>query len=117
MQGRYIEHQALKAFGTGERITMITAMRLKSPFIRDETVLAGVRGISNLGEIYSQYSEYRLEILEERIRARLKAERQAQFARREFDIQGMRNFLTEQRNFIDAMLDEIYEVEDDEPQN
>lgn len=113
MQGRYIEHQALKAFGGRERITMVTSFRPKSPFVKDETVLTGVRSISNLSELYTQYSEYRLEVLEERIRARLKTERHREVAKRPFNIQDTRDFLTEQKRFIESMLDEIYEVRDD----
>ncbi|EEU41663.1 uncharacterized protein NECHADRAFT_87606 [Fusarium vanettenii 77-13-4] len=111
--GRYIEHQALKALGGRERITMVTALRPKSPFIRDESVLTGVRGISNLDELYHQYTEYRLEILEERLRAKSKEERKLALAKKKYDIPAMRHFLEEQRAFIDSMLTEIVEVEDD----
>ncbi|KAF4471287.1 hypothetical protein FALBO_1796 [Fusarium albosuccineum] len=113
LQGRYIEHQALKALGGRERITMVTSLRPKSPFVRDESVLTGVRGISNLDELYHQYSEYRLEILEERLRACSKHERKLALAKKKFDIPGMRSFLEEQRAFIDSMLTELVEVEDD----
>ncbi|RSL62900.1 hypothetical protein CEP54_005538 [Fusarium duplospermum] len=110
---RYIEHQALKALGGRERITMVTSLRPKSPFIRDESVLTGVRGISNLDELYHQYTEYRLEILEERLRAKSKEERKLALAKKKYDIPAMRHFLQEQRAFIDSMLTEIVEVEDD----
>lgn len=40
--------------------------------IKDETVLTGVRGTSNLSDLYTQYADYRLELLEERIRVMLK---------------------------------------------
>jgi hypothetical protein len=109
MQGRYIEHQALKAFGGRERISMVTSFRAKSPFVRDETVLTGVRGISPLSELYTQYTEYRLEILEERIRAKLKAERQREIANRPFNIPDIRSFLTEQKQFLESMLVELIE--------
>lgn len=112
MQGRYIEHQALKALGGRERISMVTSFRPKSPFIKDETVLTGVRGISNLSDIYTQYTTYRLEILEERLRARLKAERKREAAKREFNILDVRAFLNEQKQFLEAMLVELVEVED-----
>ncbi|KAM6511690.1 hypothetical protein FALCPG4_016689 [Fusarium falciforme] len=113
LQGRYIEHQALKALGGRERITMVTSLRPKSPFIRDESVLTGVRGISNLDELYHQYTEYRLEILEERLRAKSKEERKLALAKKKYDIPAMRHFLEEQRAFIDSMLTEIVEVDDD----
>lgn len=66
MQGRYIEHQALKALGGRERISMITSFRPKSPFVKDESVLTGVRPISNVSELYAQYTGYRIETLQER---------------------------------------------------
>ncbi|KAK2761326.1 hypothetical protein FQN54_001848 [Arachnomyces sp. PD_36] len=113
MQGRYIEHQALKAFGGRERITMVTSFRPKSPFVKDETVLTGVRGISDLSGLYTQYSRYRLEVLEERIRHKLKTENRRQVTKRPFDIPEMRKFLTEQKQFIESMIEEIYEVDDD----
>ncbi|KAM5354745.1 hypothetical protein ACJ41O_001392 [Fusarium nematophilum] len=113
LQGRYIEHQALKALGGRERITLVTSLRPKSPFVKDETVLTGVRGISDLSELYYQYTEYRLDILEERLRARSKQERQRQVAKRQFDIPSIRSFLQEQQEFIDSMLVELVEVEDD----
>ncbi|PLB53591.1 hypothetical protein P170DRAFT_451649 [Aspergillus steynii IBT 23096] len=109
MQGRYIEHQALKALGGRERISMVTAFRPKSPFVKDESILTGVRGISVLSDLYSQYTEYRLDILEERVRARQKFERQRQVAKRQFDTADMRDWLTEQKEFIEAMLTELHE--------
>lgn len=112
MQGRYIEHQALKAFGGRERITSVTAFRAKNPLVKDETVLTGVRGISDLDALYTQYTEYRLEILEERIRHQQKQERSRQVANRPFDIAGTRKFLTQQKEFLESMLNEIYEIED-----
>lgn len=109
MQGRYIEHQALKAFGGRERISMVTSFRPKSPYVCDETVLTGVRPISNLSELYSQYCEYRLEVLEERIRARLKRERRREHGKRPFDIAGMNEFLAEQKDFLEAVMKELIE--------
>ncbi|KAK0647609.1 hypothetical protein DIS24_g7587 [Lasiodiplodia hormozganensis] len=112
MQGRYIEHQALKALGGQERITMVTAFRPKSPFVKDETILTGSRPISNLSELYGQYTEYKLQVLEERIRDRLKAEHHREVDARPFDIQGTRAFLMEQKRYIESMLEEVYEIED-----
>ncbi|KAI1453552.1 hypothetical protein F4805DRAFT_363605 [Annulohypoxylon moriforme] len=110
MQGRYIYHQALKAFGGRERISMVTALRPKSPFVRDETILTGSRPISNLNELYPQYTEYRLEILEERFRAKLKEERRREVSRKPFDLANIRGFLTEQKEYLESMLEELYEV-------
>ncbi|KAL5339179.1 hypothetical protein BJX70DRAFT_408308 [Aspergillus crustosus] len=111
LQGRYIEHQALKAHGGRERISMVTCFRPKSPLIKDETVLVGVRGISDLSELYTQYTEYRLEILEERIRHFMKGERGRVVAKKGFDIAGTKRFLLEQKRFIESMLVEIQELD------
>jgi hypothetical protein len=107
MQGRYIEHQALKALGGKERISMVTCFRPRSPFVPDETVLTGVRSISHKSQLYSQYTEYRLGILEERLRAKMREEKRRQVAKREFDTLGMRGWLIEQKGFLEAMLYEL----------
>ncbi|KNG89604.1 hypothetical protein ANOM_003196 [Aspergillus nomiae NRRL 13137] len=112
MQGRYIEHQALKAHGGAERITMVTSFRPKSALVKDETVLVGFRPISHLPEIYKQYSEYRLENLEERIRHQLRKVRERERAQLIFDTAAMKNFLREQRDYIDTTLDELVEDSD-----
>ncbi|KAF9886456.1 hypothetical protein FE257_011488 [Aspergillus nanangensis] len=96
------------ALGGRERISMVTSFRPKSPFLKDETVLTGIRGISILSDVYYQYTQYRLENLEERIRARLKAERRREIAKRPFNIAEVRGFLTEQKKYLEAMLEEIY---------
>ncbi|KAF3385997.1 hypothetical protein DPV78_012609 [Talaromyces pinophilus] len=111
MQGRYIEHQALKARGGAERITMITSFRPKSAFVKDETILVGMRPISHLPELYMQYSEYRLEILEERIREQLRKLRERKRALLEFDTKGMEEFLREQRGYIDTTIGEMVELD------
>ncbi|KAJ5231511.1 uncharacterized protein N7469_006099 [Penicillium citrinum] len=111
MQGRYIEHQALKAMGGRERISMVTCFRPKSSLVKDETVLVGVRGISNISELYTQYTEYRLEILEERIRHQMKKEREREIAKKPFNIPEMKRFLTNQKLFIESMLTEIQELD------
>ncbi|KAJ4309919.1 hypothetical protein N0V84_011243 [Fusarium piperis] len=113
MQGRYIEHQALKAFGVRERIAMVTSFRAKNPLAKDETVLTGVRGISDLSALYHQYTEYRLEILEERIHHFQKQERNREIAKRPYNILEARKWIREQKEFLEDMLEEIYdEIED-----
>lgn len=112
MQGRYIEHQALKALGGSERISMVTPFRPRDPSIRDEIVLTGSRAISNWSELYHGFTEYRLELLEERIRLKLKEEQKRVDTKRPFNIRNMKKFLAEQREFLDATMNELIEVED-----
>lgn len=80
MQGRYITHQAMRALGAQERITAVTSFRPKSAFIKDDSVLRTVRGVSNLDDLYYEFAHYRLGLLEEQIRherERLRTSRQA----------------------------------------
>jgi hypothetical protein len=70
-----------------------------------------VRGISNISELYTQYTQYRLEVLEERIRHQLKQEREREIAKRPFNIPEIKRFLTNQKLFIESMLTEIQEVD------
>ncbi|KAE8150990.1 hypothetical protein BDV25DRAFT_102290 [Aspergillus avenaceus] len=102
MQGRYIEHKALAMSG-GERISMVTAFRARSPFIPDETVIKDLIGFTPVDMLYAQYAEYRLENMEERLRRRLEVLRE----RREFDVQDMRRFLLGERAYLDDMLEQL----------
>ncbi|KAE8346098.1 hypothetical protein BDV24DRAFT_158895 [Aspergillus arachidicola] len=112
MQGRYLEHQALKALGGRERISMVTAFRPKSHLVRDEMVLAGSRAISNWSELYTGYTGYRMELLEERLRAKMKEEIQRERSNRPFDIPGMKRFVEEQKALLEVTIEELIEVED-----
>lgn len=111
LQGRYIEHQALRALGTTERITMVTSFRPRSHTVKDDTVLTTVRPISNLSELYYQFSEYRLEILEERIREKLKTLRETQKTGRKMRTKDLKTFLHEQEIFLAHMNKEMVDDE------
>ncbi|KAI1208038.1 uncharacterized protein F4807DRAFT_162981 [Annulohypoxylon truncatum] len=111
LQGRYIEHQALRALGTAERISMVTSFRPRSPKVRDDTVLTTVRPISNLSELYNQFSEYRLEILEERVRQQLKELREANSAGRKIATRKLKAFFEEQEKFLAHMNREMVDDE------
>ncbi|KAL9633528.1 MAG: hypothetical protein Q9164_004645 [Protoblastenia rupestris] len=111
LQGRYIEHQALRAFGMTERITSVTSFRPKDAHIPDDTVLTTVRAISDLSELYLQFSEYRLEILEERIRHQLKVMREASKGGKKFNTHAMKLFLKEQEEFLVHMNKEMVQDE------
>lgn len=101
LQGRKIDHAALRAMGSRERITAVTSFRPRSPFVKDDTVLQTVRPVSDVKELYSDFAEYRLEMMEQRLRR----EREAMRARREagepFDIQSHKKFLRESLGFLE----------------
>ncbi|WEW61278.1 hypothetical protein PRK78_006768 [Emydomyces testavorans] len=101
--GRYIEHVALRALGSTERITMVTSFRPRSPALPDDTVLTTVRAVSDLSELYFQFSEYRLEMLEERVRMKLKEIRDQKRAHRPFDTHNLKQFLIAQERFLTHM--------------
>jgi hypothetical protein len=86
---------------------MVTSFRPKSAFIKDDTVLTTVRSISNLSDLYSQYAEYRLDMLEERVRAHRKELNERKRAGRNFDTAATKTFITEQRDFLESMLQEM----------
>ncbi|KAH7011059.1 hypothetical protein EDB80DRAFT_749601 [Ilyonectria destructans] len=107
MQGRYIEHQALKALGGRERIAMVTSLRPKSAWIRDENVVSPLRGISPATHLFYQYAEYRLVNLEERVRSQLKQMRTHNEAGYDIDWDNSKKFLLEQKEYIEGMLSEL----------
>jgi len=71
MQGRLIEHVALRAFGQGERITMVTSFRPRDARVKDNSVLTTVRPVSRLAELYEQWFRYRSEVLKKRCEQRV----------------------------------------------
>lgn len=93
------------------RLAVVTSFRPKNPLVRDDTVLTTVRPISNLSELYAQFSEYRLEMLEERIRAELKEIRESRAAGRGVSTRKLKAFLEEQQRFLEHMNCEM--VDDD----
>jgi hypothetical protein len=108
MQGRYIEHQALQAFGGQERITMVTSFRPRSPRIRDDTVLTTVRPISNLSDLYGQTVEYQLENAETRIRHMLRNIRDSMKAGAT-DVKSIKSFLDFEIQTLSHLNEEIVE--------
>jgi hypothetical protein len=97
----------LKAFGGRERLAMVTSWRPKSVHVRDETVLAGVRGITDQNELYYWFSDYRFRNMELRFQAAYRKLKASKEAGLEYDIDATRAFLEEQRDTIDLLLQEI----------
>ncbi|EOD48022.1 hypothetical protein UCRNP2_5239 [Neofusicoccum parvum UCRNP2] len=112
LQGRYITHQALRALGAQERITAVTSLRPRSPFARDDSVLTTVRPISNLSTLYSEFAEYRMAMMEERVRAQLKEIRERSRTGKKFVTKDFKKFLADQISFLQHMQNEIVQDED-----
>ena len=90
---------------------MVTSFRPKSPFLRDDSVLTSVRPISDLSELYFEFAEYRLAMLEERVRTQLKVIRNGREASKKFNTQAFKKFLTEQAAFIEHTFNELVDDE------
>jgi len=108
LQGRYIDHQAMAAFGGQERITSVTSFRPRSPHIRDDTVLNTVRPISNLSDLYGQTVEYQLENAESRLRMMLKTIRDSMKAGAT-DARSIKTFLDYEINSLSHLNNQIVE--------
>ena len=68
-----------------------------------------VRPISDLSELYFQFSEYRLEILEERIRDQLRTLRDARRNGKKMNVRQFKYFLEKQVEFLAHMNREMLE--------
>lgn len=90
---------------------MVTSFRPRASSVKDDTVLTTVRPISNLNELYHQFTEYRFELLGERLRDVNRLMRDQQRARRTFDTRAAKNFIREQIDFLEHMDKEIVEDE------
>jgi hypothetical protein len=109
LQGRYVTHQALRPTGARERITAVTSWRPRSPFVKDDSRLCTVRPVSDLNELYPDFSDYRLEIARQRIghaQAEIRARRQAGEV---FDTPGLKATLQELVLFLNHTCNELVE--------
>jgi hypothetical protein len=88
---------------------MVTSFRPRSPAIKDDTTLFYVRPISDIHELYSEYSSYRFGILEERFRAaRAAMETKLRYGEA-FSVAETNAFIDEQIQFLEQMRGEIFE--------
>ncbi|OAP61756.1 hypothetical protein AYL99_03959 [Fonsecaea erecta] len=107
LQGRHITHQALAALGGTERITMVTAFRPKDALTPDSSVLTTIRPITNLSDLYFQWTEYRVEVLQERLRVMLDVLREQHHASQPTDAVKIKEFLRQQVDWLSITDREI----------
>ncbi|KAL7266915.1 hypothetical protein RUND412_010519 [Rhizina undulata] len=110
LQGRYINHIALPSSNCRERITMVTSFRPKDPTIEEDSALMTVRPVSDLNELYNQWAEYRLEIVEERCRHLVKKLREKKRFGRKFDVDGVKAQLKDLQKFLEQTESEIVDM-------
>ncbi|GAA6023443.1 hypothetical protein JCM10207_004414 [Rhodosporidiobolus poonsookiae] len=91
MQGRYLEHAALKAYNVPERMAMVTSFRPRDPMLEDSSVLSTIRFISKKNRLNYQWTTYRFKLLEERfaaVHAELEAKKAAHGPEDDMDGRG-----------------------------
>ncbi|KAL6708740.1 hypothetical protein ACN47E_002436 [Coniothyrium glycines] len=112
LQGRYITHQALRALGAKERITAVTSWRPRSPFVKDDSVLRTVRPVSDLNELYPTFAEYRLEMMEQRLRKAREELRANRAQGNKFDTAAHKAILQDAVAFLQHTDAELVEEKD-----
>ncbi|ETI24709.1 hypothetical protein G647_04078 [Cladophialophora carrionii CBS 160.54] len=110
LQGRHITHQALAAVGGAERITMITSFRPRDALVPDSSVLTSIRPISNLSELYFQWTEYRVEVLQARLQIMLDTLREHHRAGNPTDVAKIKDFLKQQEEWLCCTNKEIVQA-------
>jgi hypothetical protein len=63
LQGRHLPHAALRAWNTGERITMVCPYRPAHPAVRDDTEITNSLQLSYLNELYGQFARERFAVV------------------------------------------------------
>ena len=79
---------------------MVTSFRPRDPELRDDSVLTTVRPISDLSELYYGFGEYRLEILQQRVKNQLRSLRADRECGKRVDVRKLKTFLCTQEEFI-----------------
>jgi len=106
LQGAAVEHVALKAMGAGERITIVTSFRPKSVQADDTSSLRTVKKVSNLGELFKQWSSYRLDIISQRATA-MKQELQDEKLSKDQIIERMKEWTEVQMAYLQNTITQM----------
>jgi hypothetical protein len=93
--------------GGTERITMITAFKPRDPLVMDDSVLTTIRPITDHSELYFQWTEYRIEVLQERLRIMMKMMEQQHRSGKKTDKDRIKAFLRQQEELLRITNDEI----------
>ncbi len=107
LQGRVIEHLASKPIGGTERITFVTSYRARDPLVLDDSVLTTVSPISDKNELYTDWVEYRMRLLSDRLLALGAKVREGRSKGENFNLDAVRQYLIEQENYIKRTYKEM----------
>ncbi|CEJ92602.1 hypothetical protein VHEMI08243 [[Torrubiella] hemipterigena] len=100
LQGRYVLHKGLTAGPGRERLSMVTSLWPRSAFVRDESFLTNIRTVSNNSQLYVQFAEYRLAMLEERTRAQLENIKRCRDKGDQIDMTALKTFIADQQEHL-----------------
>ena len=73
----------------------------------DDSVLTSIRPITEHSELYFQWTEYRIEVLQERLRTMMKEMEKQHRAGRRTDKERIKRFLKQQEQWLKITNDEI----------
>jgi hypothetical protein len=86
---------------------MITSFKPRDPFVMDDSVLTSIRPITEHSELYFQWTEYRIEVLQERLRTMMKEMEKQHRAGRKTDKERIKRFLEQQEQWLKITNEEI----------
>lgn len=102
MQGQKLLHAALRSVNCPERIAFATSLRPRDPMVPDASTLRNMVKQSNLAELRSQYSKYRLENLQQRFQVM-----RSKFDERDVDADEVINFAEDQIAWLETTINEL----------
>ena len=79
---------------------MVTSFRPRDCFVKDTSVLTTIRPLSNLSEVYFQWTKYRIEVLQERLQIMQGLMEEEYDKGKTTDIERIKSFLKEQESWL-----------------
>lgn len=107
LQGRCVEHLASKPLGGTERVTFVTSYRAADPLALDDSVLITVKPISDINELYTDWIEYRMKILSDRLMALSEKVREGRENGDNFNLDVVTQYLKEQETYLKKTYNEM----------
>lgn len=79
---------------------MVTAFKPRDPFIPDTSVLTTIRPISGPSELYFQWTKYRIDVLQERLRGMRRLLEEQHRAGKRTGVRRIKEFLKQQEEWL-----------------
>jgi hypothetical protein len=89
---------------------MVTAFRPRDPTLNDSSVLTTIRPITEPSQLYFQWTEYRIQVLQERLQRMLKDLQQQHYNEKPTDVKAVKKFLQQQEEWLYQTNKEIVET-------